>query len=119
MYRILFFCLAFLLSQAALAEVTLSGVVTYQNTGKRMQAIQVTARGASPAITKATSDKEGVFKLVFPNKKPGERVILDIAARTYDLVNHPRELEIVLPTSGEEKQLRLVVCKKGSATRTQ
>lgn len=113
MRQIILFCAALLIVQAAIAQASLRGVVTYQNTGKRMQAIQVTARGASPAITKATSDQEGVFKLVFPNKKPGERVILDIVARTYDLVNHARELEVVLPNNETEKEVRLVVCRKG------
>ncbi len=95
------------------AATVLSGIITYQNTGQAVKAIQVTARGASPTITRALSDNQGIFKLVFSDKKPGEIVVLSITNRTYDLVNHTRELEIILPEEGVDKQIRLVVCKKG------
>ncbi len=117
MHRILLILLLLVFHHAATAETVLYGLVTYQNTGERVQAIQVAARGASPAVTKATSDSEGVFRLVFPDKKPGDTVFLSITTRIYDLVNHPRELEVVLPENPGEKQVRLVVCKKGERDR--
>ena len=40
-------------------------------------------------------------------------MVLDISNKTYDLVNHARELQVILPKATEEKQVRLVVCKKG------
>lgn len=95
------------------AETILRGIITYQNTGNRVSAIQVTARGSSPTITKANSNTEGTFRLIFPTKKPGDVVKLNITNRQYDLVNHPRELEIIIPENPNEKLIRLVVCKKG------
>ena len=96
------------------AQAVLEGIVTYQNTGEVQQAIQVTARGSSPVVTKASSNTEGRFKLEFPDKQPGDAVVLDISNRTYDLVNHARELQVIIPKATEEKQVRLVVCKKGA-----
>ncbi len=95
------------------AEVTLRGIVTYQNTGVKMKAIQVTARGASPTITrKDTTNTEGVFVLTFPNGKVGDVVYLELGTPIYDLVNDKRDLEIVL-TDKTDYKVRLVVCKKG------
>ena len=111
------FCVLFmallLMPYMAAAQAVLEGIVTYQNTGVAQQAIQVTARGASPVVTKASSNSEGRFKLEFPDKQPGDAVVLDIANRTYELVNHARELQVVIPKAPKEKQVRLVVCKKG------
>lgn len=117
MHRLLPALLLLILHFTATAETVLYGIITYQNTGERVQAIQVNARGASPAITKATSDSEGVFRLVFPDRNPGDTIFLSITTRIYDLVNHPRELEVVLPDNPGEKQVRLVVCKKGERDR--
>ena len=94
------------------AEVTLRGIVTYQNTGKKMDALQVSARGASPTITRSNTNTEGVFVLTFPNGKVGDVVYLELGTPIYDLVNDRRELEIVLTDKADYK-VRLVVCKKG------
>jgi len=94
------------------AEVTLHGIVTYQNTGKKMDALQVSARGASPIITRTNTNKEGEFILTFPNGKVGDVVYLELGTPIYDLVNHKRELEIVLTDKADFK-VRVVVCKKG------
>ena len=103
-----FFLFAFVLH----AEVTLRGIVTYQNTGKKMDAVQVSARGASPTITRANTNTEGVFVLTFPNGKVGDVVYLELGTPIYDLVNDKRALEIVLTDKADYK-VRLVVCKKG------
>ena len=102
----------FLFAFALRAEVTLRGIVTYQNTGKKMDALQVSARGASPTISRSNTNTEGVFVLTFPNGKVGDVVYLELGTPIYDLVNDKRELEIVL-TDKPDYKVRLVVCKKG------
>jgi predicted Zn-dependent protease len=99
------------LTFAVFAEVKLRGIITYQNTGKKMNALQITARGASPTISKANSN-EGVFILTFPNGKVGDLVTMELGTPFYDLVNDPRELTITL-TDNPNYTIRIVVCKKG------
>jgi hypothetical protein len=108
-----FLCLTFCLcSMEGFAEVTLRGIITYQNTGSKMTALQITARGASPTITRSTTNTEGVFVLIFPNGKIGDRVTLELGTPVYDVVNDPRELSVTL-TDNPNYKIRLVVCKKG------
>ncbi len=94
------------------AEVTLRGIITYQNTGEKMKTLQITARGASPTITRTNTNTEGVFVLTFPNGKVGDLVTVELGTSIYDLVNDPRELNITL-TDNPNYKIRLVVCKKG------
>ncbi len=94
------------------AEVTLRGIITYQNTGEKMKTLQVTARGASPTLVKASTNTEGVFVLVFPNGKVGDLVTVELGTPIYDVVNDPRELNVTL-TDNPNYKIRLVVCKKG------
>ena len=110
---LLFLCFC----QVAEAEALLKGRITYQNTGASVKSIQVLARGASPTITKTESDASGIFRLVFPDHSPGDTVILDISTRIYELVNHTRELVVVLPSDPDSYFIRLVVCKKGERDR--
>ena len=95
------------------AEVTLRGSITYQNTGEKMKTLQITARGASPTITRTNTNTEGVFVLIFPNGKVGDLVTLELGTPIYDLVNDPRELNVTL-TDNANYKIRLVVCKKGA-----
>jgi len=99
------------------AEASLRGLVTYQNTGDEVEAIQVTARGSSPVVVKGVSDGTGRFRLAFPNNDAGDTVRLNISTRIYELVNHPRDLLVVLPENPEDKQVHLVVCKRGERDR--
>jgi tetratricopeptide (TPR) repeat protein len=111
--KILFLTLVLCLNVfSGFAEVTLRGTITYQNTGSKMTALQITARGASPTITRSTTNTEGVFVLTFPNGKVGDLVILELGTPIYDLVNDPRELNVIL-TDHNTFKIRLVVCKKG------
>jgi hypothetical protein len=92
--------------------VSLRGSITYQNTGSKMKALQITARGASPTITRSATNTEGSFILMFPNGKIGDRVTLELGTPLYDVVNDPRELSVTL-TDNPNYRIRLVVCKKG------
>ncbi len=94
------------------AEVTLRGIVTYQNTGEKMKTLQVTARGASPTLVRASTNTEGVFVLTFPNGKVGDLVTVELGTPIYDLVNDPRERNVTL-TDNPNYKIRLVVCNKG------
>jgi len=109
-------CLFTLGSAMASAAVVLSGIVTYQNTGKRMEAIQVSARGASPVITRMVSNKEGRFDLRFEYLSVGMEVKLNIESTIYEVVNEERELTVVLAADATYL-VRIVVCNRGERER--
>jgi tetratricopeptide (TPR) repeat protein len=111
--KVLFLTFALcLITFSSFAAVTLRGTITYQNTGSKMKAVQITARGASPTITRGTTNTEGSFVLTFPDGKVGDLVTLELGTPIYDVVNAPHELTVTL-TDNNAYKVRLVVCKKG------
>lgn len=113
-FLLLICCPILLLSQNG---VILKGRVTYKDTGEKVKNIQVYAEGASPKLTTAVSDSEGLFQLVFPTARVGDEVKLqlELEERGYELVNHERELTVILGNK-PSREVRLVVCKKGERT---
>src|SRR5438874_6855331 len=83
----------------------LKGVVVENEVGgSPVVGVVVTADGANPQITKGG----GVFKLVFPDKKPGDTVQIVVRKTDYVVVNDV-QLEQVLPARPGDKILKILV----------
>ncbi|GBC60281.1 hypothetical protein DENIS_1232 [Desulfonema ishimotonii] len=101
---------------AGYENTVLAGQILLKNSGgKPLAGVQVSVRGASPAV----SDSNGQFEMVFAKKEPGDRVRLTLKKDGYEVVNRkelvtvlradPDDLlVIVMGEAGERDRLALV-----------
>lgn len=94
----------------------LNGTVTFQNSGSS-PAIGVAVSGAFGTATPVYTDEFGAFHLIFPNKKEGDKVKIQIGSEdkngtAIELVND-KELDLFKLPRNPEEGVRIVVCRKG------
>lgn len=75
--------------------------------GKRLAHVQVFADGASPTKTYSS----GEFELIFPYKKPGDRVKLKLIKKDFEVVNLS-DLNVILRRNPDD-HVEIVMCQKG------
>ncbi|HEV3037831.1 MAG TPA: tetratricopeptide repeat protein [Candidatus Angelobacter sp.] len=88
----------------------LKGIVFENEVGGRpVSGVAITSPGANPA----TTDTGGQFKLIFPNKKPGNTVQIVVEKTGYVVVNDI-QLEQTLAANPDEKLMRILISKPTS-----
>jgi tetratricopeptide (TPR) repeat protein len=107
-----FFMLLWMLSYyLAAQQAILRGIITYQNSGKPVGGVNVSAFGA----TDTSTDSSGRFELKFANKKPGDMV--DIIADKKGLeVVYKKGLRTAIRTNPDEP-VRIVMRPEGEGER--
>lgn len=68
---------------------------------------------SSPGANRTLTDGDGQFSLVFPQKKSGDTIHVTVKKAGYVVVND-LQLEQTLPTSSDEKLLKILICKPAS-----
>jgi tetratricopeptide (TPR) repeat protein len=103
-----------LLPLPLLAQTTVRGIVTEQNSGnKPIAGVQIKALGSAPE----TSDNEGLFQLTFASKKIGERIIVsEISKKGYEIVNKDVVNNWVIP-GDRNSRTKVVMCPEGTLAR--
>src|SRR5450432_3355326 len=92
----------------ALAQnVILTGqVIIISSNNKPLAGSRIISRGANPTVT--TSD--GVFKLNYHYRQPGDKVTINVTYQDYKVINE-RELSLNLTNSNQDT-LKIYVCSK-------
>ncbi len=92
------------------AQVTVKGIVTVQNSGNQpIPGVQIKALGTTPEVT----GNDGLFRLVFTGKKPGDRIIVsEIAKKGFEIVNKEVVNNWVITTKPEQRT-KIVMCPEG------
>jgi tetratricopeptide (TPR) repeat protein len=110
----LYFLLLLLVPLHALAQSTVRGLVTEQNSGnKPIAGVQIKALGSAPEV----SDNEGLFRLSFASKKIGDRIFVsEISKKGYEIVNKDVVNNWVIPGDVNAKT-KIVMCPEGTLAR--
>jgi hypothetical protein len=90
------------------AAVLRGVVLVNQDGGSPMENVAVSATGGNPTNTGV----DGQFTFKFPNKDPGETVLLTVRKEGYVVVNDV-QLELTLPRHPDERLAKILVCKEG------
>lgn len=104
-----------LVSTVAQATGIIQGTVSFLNSGSRPAAgVKISAFGANDCFT---SDA-GMFRLEFPNKKPGDKVKIIIGSSdktgiAIELVNDKVLDQIRVPSRPDDDLVEIIVCKVG------
>lgn len=86
----------------------LKGVVKENEPGGPTVAnVDISAPGANPT----KSDQHGEFTLIFPNKKPGDGVLVSVSKTDYVVVNDI-QMEQTLPADPDAKPLVILICQQ-------
>jgi hypothetical protein len=105
--RLFIITLVALASFPADAATTLKGVILVNEVGGAPMAnVPITADGANPT----TSENFGRFTIEFPQKNPGDPVVLIVKQEGYVVVNEV-QLQLTLPAKAEDKILTIILCK--------
>jgi tetratricopeptide (TPR) repeat protein len=102
----------FLFAWCSCAEASkLKGVVRSNELGgPPLRDVAVSAvAGANATVT----DAFGTFTLEFPNKQPGETILLIVQKEGFEVVNDI-QLELSLPTDADAKPVTILLCKVGN-----
>lgn len=115
--RIWLFALAVALTgMAARGEAILRGVVYLNETsGRTLPGVRVTSAGSNGDVT----DSDGRFRLVFPDRKPGQHIRLVITLEGHELVNDLQADVVTLPAQADEASSERVflLCRAGERDR--
>lgn len=111
--RCAFLCfLLTVLGFAARGEAVLQGIVFFNEvSGRPLAGVTVSAAGANDRVT----DSRGMFRLVFPDRKPGQHVRLVVALEGHELVNDVQAEVVTLPEQPDDpsSQRVFLVCRAG------
>lgn len=93
----------------ASASSTIVGqVMVVDEEGQRpLAGVQISSWGANPTI----SDSFGRFELPFIDKEPGDKVVLHIVKKGYEVINRP-DLETIIGKDPDEL-IEILMCKEG------
>jgi len=95
-----------------LGNAILRGKVVLQNSGgKSVRGVKISAFGATHDYSK----DRGFFELIFPDKKPGDTVVLDAKKKGLEVVNRDK-LNVVLRQNPDDL-VEIVMCKEGDRDR--
>jgi tetratricopeptide (TPR) repeat protein len=95
------------LAKLPVDAATLKGVILANElSGPPIAKVGVVADGANPT----TSEDFGRFTLEFPQKNPGDPVVLIVKQEGYVVVNDV-QLQLTLPSKAEDKILTIILCK--------
>jgi tetratricopeptide (TPR) repeat protein len=89
----------------------LKGIITYQNSGKPVQGVNVSAFGVKPVST----DSSGIFELKFVNKKPTDMVDIIVYKKGLEVVSREK-LRVAVGTNPDEP-VRIVMRREGEGER--
>jgi len=119
MHTPLRFCIALALLLAIVpathAKAILQGTVSFLNSGSRSAAgVKISAFGANDCYT----TDAGMFRLEFPDKKPGDKVKIIVGSNDRDglsleLVNDKVIAHVRIPSNPDDDIVEIIVCKVG------
>jgi putative endonuclease len=90
----------------------LSGIVFFNElSGRPLAGVTVSAAGANDRVT----DSRGMFRLTFPDRRPGQHVRLVLALEGHELVNDVQAEAVTLPEQPDDpsSQRVFLVCRAG------
>jgi len=110
-YLLLFLYIFF--SSLLLAQSTVKGTVSEQNSGKKpLAGVQIKALGTQPEVT----DNVGLFQLIFNSKKPGDRIIVtEVSKKGYEVVNK-KDVENWIIIGNQNEKVKIFMCPEGQIT---
>lgn len=92
------------------AQIVVKGVVTEQNSGgKMLSGVQIKPLSGIPEV----SDNAGLFQLTFADKKPGDRIYVEVNKKGYELVNRKAILDDWLIAKDPKERAKVVMCPEG------
>jgi tetratricopeptide (TPR) repeat protein len=108
--------MAALAGGVARGEAVLSGIVFFNEpSGRPLAGVTVSAAGANDRVT----DSRGMFRLSFPDRRPGQHVRLVLALEGHELVNDVQAEVVTLPEQPDDpsSQRVFLVCRAGERDR--
>ncbi|HRZ42131.1 MAG TPA: tetratricopeptide repeat protein [Bacteroidales bacterium] len=103
-----------LITSSLHGQIAVLGVVTEQNSNnKPLPGVQVKVLGSAPD----QSGRDGVFRLVFTTKQPGDRVVVsEISKKGYEIVNKEMVDNWVIQKEPATR-FKIVMCPEGTVAR--